>query len=178
MKAKSELRSLIRNLKGQYSDEEKRRLSAAALKSLENDSHFLKASSVVAYYSLPDEVDTHDFLEKWRERKQLFLPKVEGQSLSLHPYLGMPFMQSGAFGIMEPSTPAVANADAMDLIIVPGMAFTADGKRLGRGKGFYDRFLAGLPPHKYIIGLAFPFQMVENMPTEPTDVQMNRVIFK
>ena len=64
---------------------------------------------------------------------------------------------------------------AIDLAIVPGMAFDPQGHRLGRGRGYYDRFLP-LIPQAYKIGLCFPFQLVGNVPTEPTDIAMDEVV--
>ena len=65
--------------------------------------------------------------------------------------------------------------DKIDLALVPGMAFDAAGHRLGRGKGYYDRFL-GEHPHIYKIGVCFPFQRVAEVPSEAHDVVMDEVI--
>ena len=66
----------------------------------------------------------------------------------------------------------------MDLVLVPGVAFDAAGHRLGRGKGYYDQFFASCPQvaASYKLGIAFPFQIVGEIPTEPHDIQMDEVI--
>lgn len=63
-----------------------------------------------------------------------------------------------------------------DVVIVPGVAFTADGRRLGQGGGWYDRFLVGLRPDATTIGLAFEPQIVEDLPTEQHDVVLDCVV--
>ena len=65
---------------------------------------------------------------------------------------------------------------AIDLAVIPGVAFTPDGRRLGRGRGYYDRLLARFA-RAYTIGLAFPFQLLEDIPTEPHDIKLNEILF-
>lgn len=86
-------------------------------------------------------------------------------------------MKTGAFGISEPTGLTFDKLDEIDLIIVPGMAFDKEGHRLGRGKGFYDRFLS--QPNimsTYKIGICLPHQLLEAIPTEAHDITMNEVI--
>jgi 5-formyltetrahydrofolate cyclo-ligase len=64
----------------------------------------------------------------------------------------------------------------LDLIVVPGLAFTAEGNRLGRGAGFYDRFLAGIPANTVKVGVCFEFQRVSEVPQESHDVKMDAVV--
>lgn len=84
-------------------------------------------------------------------------------------------MTRGAFGIMEPSGELFTDYSRITLAVVPGMAFDSHGHRLGRGKGYYDRFLP-LLPQAYKIGVCFPFQLVDDVPIEPTDVVMDEVV--
>ena len=126
---------------------------------------------------LDDELFTHGFVQRWADRKTLLLPKVQGDSLTLHRYIDSRSLGQGAFGIMEPCTPQFTNCSAVDLVIVPGLAFDAEGNRLGRGRGYYDRLFAELlPPSVYKVGVCYPFQMVPQVPTEPTDITMDEVI--
>jgi 5-formyltetrahydrofolate cyclo-ligase len=64
----------------------------------------------------------------------------------------------------------------LDLIVVPGLAFTAKGNRLGRGAGFYDRFLSGIPATTVKVGVCFEFQRVSEVPQESHDVKMDAVV--
>jgi 5-formyltetrahydrofolate cyclo-ligase len=81
----------------------------------------------------------------------------------------------GAFQVREPvaGCPVVA-MNRLDLALVPGLAFDARGHRLGRGKGFYDRLLAGFPGRT--VGVAFDFQVVAQVPVEPHDIALNAVV--
>lgn len=84
-------------------------------------------------------------------------------------------LQPGAFGVREPSaTCPVWPLNRLDLALVPGVAFTLDGWRLGRGKGFYDRVLARVPSVK--CGVAFDWQIVPEMPVEPHDVRLDCIL--
>ena len=76
---------------------------------------------------------------------------------------------------MEPAGPPFTDYHSISVALVPGMAFDAAGHRLGRGRGYYDRFLSAHPP-LYKIGVCFPFQRVAEVPSEEHDVAMNEVI--
>jgi 5-formyltetrahydrofolate cyclo-ligase len=132
---------------------------------------------VLAYYSLSDELFTNDFVQRWADKKTILLPKVVGDDLTLHRYTNAMSMSEGAFGIMEPCTPEFTDYAAVDMVIVPGVAFDRQGNRLGRGRGYYDRLFASRLPHNiYKVGVCYLFQLVESVPTEPCDVQMDEVV--
>ena len=78
---------------------------------------------------------------------------------------------------MEPDGPLFSDYDAIDVAIIPGMSFDAEGNRLGRGKGYYDRFLAQASS-VYKLGICFDFQKVEHVPHTPTDIVMDEVLWK
>lgn len=149
--------------------------SEKILKRLEETELFRQASCIALYYSIPGEVQTAGFLEKWFDKKQLLLPLVVGDDLRLLPYKGKESLQPGAFGIPEPiDTETSISESDIDLIIVPGVAFDRHLNRMGRGKGYYDRLLSTLQAPK--IGICFDFQLQENVPTEPFDKKMDLVI--
>jgi 5-formyltetrahydrofolate cyclo-ligase len=97
--------------------------------------------------------------------------------MTIHEYTGADSLQpSEPYGILEPTTPELSIINCQLLIaIVPGMAFDKQGHRLGRGKGYYDRFLSRIP-NIYKIGVCFPFQLVESVLSEKTDILMDEVI--
>jgi 5-formyltetrahydrofolate cyclo-ligase len=101
-------------------------------------------------------------------------PRCDGQALSFHPISALAELIPGRFGIREP-TPS-RNPTQLDLIVVPGLAFTALGNRLGRGAGFYDKFLATLPKTTFKVGVCFEFQRVSGIPDEPHDMKMDVVV--
>lgn len=174
---KNELRQWIREKKRRYTADERAAFSASVWTLLEEHRRFRSARTVLIYYSLPDEVQTHNFLNRWCTEKRLLLPVVKGDDLELRVYGGEDRLHTGAYGISEPAGVAVTDYSAIDLAIVPGMAFDAEGNRLGRGKGYYDRLLERLRRSGvYIIGICFGFQKVEAVPYEPHDVRMDEVI--
>lgn len=150
-------------------------LSAKVLQRLEACPAFKAAKTVMLYYALPDEVDTHNFVEQWAKEKQIILPVVIGDDLELRSYHGRHELAVGAYGIEEPTGLAFTEKERIECIVVPGVAFDRHGNRLGRGKGYYDRLLPRLP-QAYKIGLCFPFQLVDEVPAEPFDIPMDEVI--
>ena len=82
----------------------------------------------------------------------------------------------GAFGILEPQGERPCPAGEIDLVVCPGVAFTADGRRLGRGRGYYDRYLGDPAFRGFRVGVCYAHQLVDDLPVEPHDVRMDRVI--
>ena len=172
---KKELRQLIRDRKRQCTQDGLRALSLVVTDRLMNNCHIAAARTLLIYHPLPDEVDVSDLLDMLQDRK-LLLPRVTGEStMELRVYEGEDSLAAGAYGIMEPCGALFTDYESIDVAVVPGMAFDASGNRLGRGKGYYDRFLAPLP-HIYKIGVCFPFQFLKSVPAEPTDIRMDEVV--
>ena len=169
---KRELRAYIRGRKSLMSDAQKRAEEAAVLDALASCEAFVKARTVLSYCSLPDEFSTESIPVRWPE-KRIAVPLVDGDSLRLKEFVPGR-LSKGYKGIMEPSAdlPDV-NPDDIGFALVPGLAFTADGKRLGRGKGFYDRLLPRL--HCPTAGLAWSCQILEDLPTDEWDVTVDEV---
>ena len=175
--SKAALRRVIRERKRTYSPEQLHVLSQAPLSRLEAHPAFRTARVVLAYHSLPDEVDTRAFLRRWCGRKQLLLPVVDGDDLYLAPYEGEAALAAGAFGIGEPTGRRFAAYDTIDVAVVPGLAFDQAGRRLGRGRGYYDRLLPRLRRESCrLLGLCFDFQRVAQVPVDATDVPVDEVI--
>lgn len=170
---KKTLRQQIRTLKKQHSSEELLDQSEKILQRLAAHPYFLQAKKVMLYASLPDEVQTLDFIETWRHQKTIILPTVVGDDIIPVELAENVAFAEGDFHIPEPQNhPYTGN---FDLIIVPGMAFDANGHRLGRGRGYYDRFLAQ-HPDVHTIGLCFDFQLLPEIPAEPHDRNIDEII--
>lgn len=173
---KKELRKQIRAAKKAVPFCEKCSRSAPILAKVESLAAFQQAKTILMYWSMEDEVQTHDFVNRWYKEKTILLPCVDGDDLRLRQYTGPECLIEGEqFGIGEPTGPEYTELDKVEMIIVPGVAFDRQNNRMGRGRGFYDRLLKSTP-NAYKVGVAFDFQMVENVPTEPFDVAMNTVI--
>lgn len=176
VRAKQQLRKAIRIVKASYSPEELEAFSLSVLRKLEAHPRFVSAHTVLLYHSLPDEVNTHAFIDRWCAEKEILLPTVVGDDLVLHRYTGPDCLSPGSFGILEPSGEPFTDFDRIDLAVVPGMAFDSQGVRLGRGKGYYDRLLPRLP-RAYRIGLCFPFQYFDSgVAYEEYDQRVNETL--
>ena len=176
MDEKKALRIEIRQLKRACPLEERRRKSLSVWEAVERDEVFQQAETVLAYWSMDDEVYTHDFVKRWAGSKTLLLPCVKGDELELRYFDGEERLQPGeGYAIPEPVGELFADWGKIDLILVPGVAFDKFGNRLGRGKGYYDKVLKQTRAYK--LGIAFDFQRVEHVPVEPHDVRMDGVVF-
>lgn len=147
--------------------------STALLEQIEQHPRFIEATTVLLYHSLPDEVQTHDFVEKWYKQKKILLPVVKGEILKLCHYTGKSCLKQGAYGIEEPTGEAFTDYKVIELALIPGVSFDKHGNRLGRGKGYYDKLLPLL--QSYNIGICYQFQAREEIPAEPFDRSMNEV---
>lgn len=175
MDEKKALRIEIRQLKRVCPLEERRRKSLSVWEAVERDEVFQQAETVLAYWSMDDEVYTHDFVNKWAGSKTLLLPCVKGDELELRYFDGEERLQPGeGYAIPEPVGELFTDWGKIDLILVPGVAFDKSGNRLGRGKGYYDKVLKQTGAYK--LGVCFDFQLVERVPVEPHDVKMDRVV--
>lgn len=173
---KQEVRKQIRAAKKAVPFCDKVQRSRPIMKHVEELSQFSQAKIILLYWSMEDEVQTHEFVEKWYQQKTLLLPCVDGDDLRLRQYTGPECMQAGEqFGIGEPTGPEFTELESIDMIVVPGVAFDRNNNRMGRGRGFYDRMLKSTP-NAYKVGVAFNFQLLESIPVEPFDVPMNKVI--
>ncbi len=169
------IRKRIRDLKLEIPVEEKKLRSAQVFKALEQLAVFKTSKTVMLYWSMDDEVFTHDFILKWQHMKQLILPSVDGSELRLKEFKGLTNLVPGSsFGILEPSGEDFAEFDKIELIIVPGIAFDCDNNRMGRGKAYYDKLLKNSQAYK--IGICFDFQLLPLVPVDERDIKMNLVL--
>ena len=174
---KQELRKEMRLRKRQFTSEQLEKLSLASIGKLLQHPRILQAHCIMLYASLPDEVNTrHAIQQLLQEGKTILLPVVTGEgSMVLRTTSPSDPMQEGAFHIYEPTGALFTHYNQIEVAVIPGMAFDTKGQRLGRGKGYYDRFLP-LLTHTYKIGLCFDFQKVSHVPTNIHDIAMDEVL--
>jgi len=135
-----------------------------------------KADNVLLYCALPDEIDLELLLQDATGcDKHVYLPVVEGENLTIKVFDPSHIAKQGKFQILEPTSACMVLNDlsGIDLAIIPGRAFTSQGDRLGRGKGYYDRILSKLKCPKW--GVAFHCQMVKELPTEAWDIPLDKI---
>ncbi len=168
------LRQLIRQRKKMYLKEQLDKKSQKVCEKLKQIIEQEKYMHIMLYYPLPDEVDVCPLFAEIQKDRCLLLPTVVGDDIIPVTFNQDSTFKEGAFHILEPENETYTGQ--IDLILVPGMAFDKNGNRLGRGKGFYDRFLQK-QPHAQKIGVCFDFQIVENIPAEDFDQKVNFVIY-
>lgn len=138
------------------------RLGALAQKHVIEIPEFESARTIGLYHPLGSEVRTDEIARAARKLdKKVSLPRTEGNMIRFYEYGEGDDLVQGRFGVMEPSP--TRPAGPLDLIVIPGVVFDAQGCRIGYGKGFYDRFLAEKLA-TFSVGLAYSFQVVEALP--------------
>lgn len=172
---KQVFRKNIREQKKLVSPEEKLKKSHIIFSELEKRQYFSDAKNIMCYWSMPDEVQTIDFIIRNMHLKHFFLPVVRGEYLEIRHFEGPEKMTSGeAFNISEPSGKILDDLSSIDLIIVPGIAFDKKMNRLGRGKAYYDSLLPRMRGIK--VGVCFDFQFFDEVPATDHDIPMDEVI--
>lgn len=174
---KRTLRKQIRETKRQFSDKELEELSLPIISRLLSHPKIVSSKTILMYYSLPDEVNTHHAVEQLiASGKTVLLPRVvDDENMEIRVYGTPDDLTPGHYGIMEPTGETYTNYEDIDVAVVPGMAFDPYGHRLGRGKGYYDRFLPKAT-RAYKIGVCFDFQKQETIPTDANDITMDCII--
>ena len=148
-------------------------------KKLLSTPEFKKAEFVMLYASKKEEVATKKIInEALRAGKRVALPRCTSQNRIVPKEIkDDSCLEKGIYGIYEPKKrERTVQPEKIDLFIVPGVAFDKKNNRLGRGKGYYDKFLKNLPPGKCSVGLAFDFQIVDNLPCDSHDIPVSKVI--
>lgn len=172
---KHTLRKEIRAEVAKLSAEEKQILSSQIFSKLEHLDKILSASVVALFISLPDEPQTAEFIETLlRKNRRVVVPRIEGEIMNFYDI--SEGIEIGAFGIMEPIATTPVKPSEIDVMVVPGIVFTLDGRRCGRGKGFYDKYLSHSDFRAYTVGVGYPCQIVESLPTEEHDKVLDCVI--
>jgi len=160
--------------------EENRNKKSAQLKNkLFRNRVFKKAKTVMFYMPFGGEVDTVDMIRSAQKIGKIVVVPVCGKNRMMSPCVlkDKGTLLRGPYGIREPALKKPVNLKSLDLVIVPGLAFDKQGRRLGRGKGYYDRFLSKISRHSIAIGLAYDFQILPFIPTTEYDIDVHKVIF-
>lgn len=137
-----------------------------------------QGAAVVALYSpILNEVFTEELFRAARQAgKVVAYPRVRGEGLEFIATAEADDLRHGAFNVLEPIGERTIPLDALDLVVVPGVAFDRGGHRLGYGKGYYDRVLHPKGGGRLLIGLCFELQLVDALPAEAHDVAMDLLI--
>ncbi|NLG24656.1 MAG: 5-formyltetrahydrofolate cyclo-ligase [Clostridiales bacterium] len=176
MSAREDLRALLKAHRAAFSMIEVAELSARISEKVLALSEYQRARRVLCYASIREEVNTTGLMrEILRGGRELYLPTIApGRELIPVRLTDPNAVKPGVMGIREPAGGEAIDPAQLDLLIVPGLAFDRCGGRLGYGAGYFDRLLkrcTGL-----VVALAFEFQIVDEIPLEPHDVPVDRII--
>jgi len=165
-------------------EEERRKTSSKILKMLFSLPQFAVAKIIMFYLSFDGEVDTSIMIKEAKSLgKRIAVPLIKRQTRELIPVLfdfKETLLEKGPYGILQPKVQNknVLQLPELDMVIIPAVAFDLDGNRLGRGMGYYDRFLSKLPPKVFTIGLGFSFQVFDRLPfVEPHDISVQKILY-
>lgn len=180
LSAKNELRQRLRKLLAELPKEQQETKSLRACHRLFETPAYIKAEVVMVFLSLPNEIDTYPLvLRAWQDRKRVLAPKVSWGQRRMMPVEIRSLAEDLAvtqMGLREPISGIPFPIAMIDLVIVPGLGFDEFGHRLGRGRGFYDRFLAH-PDFKGIAcAMAFEDQLVSQVPIGPLDRHVDMLV--
>jgi len=167
------IRKRIKKKKQQLTDKEKEIEAANVFEKIEALPEFINAHNIIIYWSMPDELPTHNFIIRWSKKKTMLLPVVKGEDMLIKPFSTKEELKQGSLGIWEPDTQK-EYLNSIDLVIVPGVAFDRNKSRLGRGKGYYDRYFINKRIVK--IGVCFDFQLLKSIPIDSFDIKMDKVV--
>lgn len=170
---KSALRYEVSITKKKTTEEYKHEQSKLIFKKIESYPEFQNASTLLMYWSLPDELPTHDFIKKWSHTKTILLPVVKQGHITVRPFVSESGLAKGSLSVMEPKS-GREYLKSVDLAIIPGVAFDKKRRRLGRGKGYYDKYLRKKRIKKW--GVCCDFQFYDKIPATRSDIKMDKVI--
>ena len=191
---KAEIRNEIKTRIASLSAEELHSQSDELCSQIISSTEYLNCTILLAYMPLADEVDIISVIsDALVHRKTVFLPRITPgtNQMEFYSYEATTPTTTGSFGITEPAPNEqhslfqfLGNHKTADkiLMLVPGRAFTKDGRRLGRGKGFYDIYFARLKAQGFTesikkSGVCFACQLMTDIPTTPEDILMDKVYF-
>lgn len=180
MLTKKQIRSTILLRLKTQEEKERIRKSKKIREKLFKLDEFKKAKRIMFYISCGGEVNTKEMIRKAiKQGKIIAVPVCNRRRKTISPYrIGLKTrLKKGLYGILEPQRKWCIPKEAIDLVVVPAVAFDIQGNRLGRGKGYYDHFLKSIYKTTPCIGLAFDFQILPSLPATKRDVKIDKVIF-
>ena len=174
---KKELRRQIRERKRAMTEEQIVTASEKLGQLFADSELYRRAKTIYGYLPYNQEVRTVPMLQRaLADGKRVAVPKVYGEEMRFIYLTDLSRVDAGYAGIPEPVDDGPVADDPTALVLMPGLAFDRQGRRIGYGGGFYDRFLAEEPNHP-TLALCYSFQMVEEIPTEEFDVPVDCVLW-
>lgn len=176
---KKDLRRTVKQIYRELSPENRAQISReAALRLLSRLTALPERTKVGIFLSMWDELDTTYLIEALMSEGRLtvLVPRVEGAEMQFYPYDPERMTIISEYGIIEPNNP-VEDADVPEVMIVPGIAFDPQGGRVGRGKGFYDKYFSRYKTETALkIAFVADFQIFRQVPMDTHDISMDEII--
>ena len=137
-----------------------------------------RSARTVVLFAPEDREPDIELLWKYSDGRRLVYPRVAGTGLTLYSVESVKDLEIGPLKLREPRAIAESKVspESVELVLIPGGAFTESGHRCGRGGGFYDRFIAALPPAAVKVGICFEEQLLEEIPMDAHDMSVDIVI--
>ena len=180
MSDKATVRQEVLTRRSALGPEEVRRKSALIAHNLERLAEYRNATAVLFYLSKNNEVQTDEMISAaYRSGKKVYVPVTGPDELKVSELPGLDIeFDLGPYGIREPAPKFLkfVSPEALDLVILPGVAFDARGGRIGYGKGYFDRLLGRLAANTVRVGVAYEFQVLETVPQAATDVAVQKIV--
>lgn len=174
---KQALRAQIREKKRAMTEEEIVSRSMALTEKFLSTDAYRQAKTIYGYLSYNQEVQTGPLLaQALKDGKAVAVPKVCGEEMRFILMTDLDAVAKGYAGIPEPIADGPIAQDPTALVLMPGLAFDRQGRRLGYGGGFYDKFLAAEPNHPKI-ALCYDFQLLPALETDSHDIPVDLVIW-
>lgn len=171
---KKKVRETISEQKKQYSPEDLMKKSNEVMSVLEITGVFQDAKHILIYNNMSDEVATLDFIKKWENEKKFYLPVTYKDKIVFRAYNSKVVLKESSYGILEPIGDDILDYKFVNLVVIPGVAFDRKMNRMGRGKGYYDKFLTQVKAPK--VGICFDFQLLDIVPFDDLDVKMDYIV--
>jgi 5-formyltetrahydrofolate cyclo-ligase len=177
---KDEQRRELRQLLASMPKQDRQEASQAICSHLSSLPSISTSDTILAYLPLAEEVDLTSLLTTWiEESRTICVPIVTWESKTMHagllPTLEGESLIESKYGLKEPRDPQSVTADSIDVMLVPGLGFDREGGRLGRGGGYYDRYLE-FSRSPIVIGVAFDCQMLDSIDRQEHDQLMTAVV--
>lgn len=177
---KKELRQQLRTVLSSISPEELHSRSCRACNLLASTREYKRSEIILVFLSLPTEVDTTSLvIHAWQDMKRVLAPKVSWEQRRMLPIEIRSLsddVSESPLGIREPAQGMPFPVGNIDMVVVPGLGFDKNGNRIGRGRGFYDRFLAHRDWKGVACGFALEDQVVDEVPALEHDMQVDMLV--
>ena len=172
---KKDIRRSVRSAVNAMNDVDRSIQSAAVCNAALKHPLLQKAAVVALFSPLPDEPDISPLIDVLHEKCTVVLPRINGDTMDFYLYSPQS-MGCGSYGINEPQCGEPIDPSIIEVMLVPGVSFTRQCCRLGRGKGYYDRYMSLAGFRAYRIGVCYRQQIVGSLPVEEHDIRMDEIL--